>query len=397
MSSKEHIGVFFQSDLTSGGGFNQELSTLESLQNSSFSKYTFTIFSTHKKTISQLNQLGFSATYIRFSFFNRLTDWIKNSLFHFFPSMLLTHHLSLDHKLSSYNCDLIYFLSPSPLALHLSQHSYIFTLWDLGHLDCQDFPEFKLTRQFKLRETRYQHILPQAYATLVSSESFKETVKWRYRLNSKKIHTVPFITKQTFQEPNENLTDIFTTFSIPGPYIFYPAQFWSHKNHVYILDALSILNKKDTPIHAVFSGTDKGNLAYLKSYVTKLGLDKFIHFVGFVDEDDLISFYKHSLALVMSTCLGPTNLPPLEAFNLGVPVIYPDQIGIKEFVEDAAFLVDLQTPNHLVEILELIMNKSPLVTVKIKKGKDFINNKTSSNLAIKNIFDNYFYLKKRWK
>ena len=82
-------------------------------------------------------------------------------------------------------------------------------------------------------------------------------------------------------------------------------------------------------------------------------------FTGFVPNKELIALYKNSLALVMPTFFGPTNLPPLEAFNLGVPLIYSDLDGLKDQVGDAALLMNLNDPNTLSNcILKLLRNKN---------------------------------------
>jgi glycosyltransferase involved in cell wall biosynthesis len=53
-----------------------------------------------------------------------------------------------------------------------------------------------------------------------------------------------------------------------------------------------------------------------------LKLENQIHFIGFVDSKEIPIIYKKSIALVMPTFFGPTNITPLEAFDLGVPVLY---------------------------------------------------------------------------
>ena len=77
-------------------------------------------------------------------------------------------------------------------------------------------------------------------------------------------------------------------------------------------------------------------------------------FTGFISNIELISIYKMSLALVMPTFYGPTNIPPFEAFKLGTPVIYPDLDGLRDQVEDAGLLVDLYDPETLAKLFKLI-------------------------------------------
>ena len=96
-------------------------------------------------------------------------------------------------------------------------------------------------------------------------------------------------------------------------------------------------------------------------------LDNLI-FTGFISNKELIALYKFSLALVMPTYFGPTNIPPLEAFNIGVPVIYPDLIGLRDQVGNAALLVDLDDPSSLSNCLLKLREDNNLRNDLIKKG-----------------------------
>ena len=70
----------------------------------------------------------------------------------------------------------------------------------------------------------------------------------------------------------------------------------------------------------------------------------------------------------MPTYFGPTNIPPLEAFNIGVPVIYPDLIGLRDQVGDAALLADLNDPNSLSNCILKLKKDINLRKELIKKG-----------------------------
>ena len=58
----------------------------------------------------------------------------------------------------------------------------------------------------------------------------------------------------------DNKVDVKAKYQIVDEYIYYPAQFWSHKNHVYIIDAIAILKQQGINLIAIFSGSNKGNL-----------------------------------------------------------------------------------------------------------------------------------------
>jgi glycosyltransferase involved in cell wall biosynthesis len=164
-------------------------------------------------------------------------------------------------------------------------------------------------------------------------------------------------------------------YNLPNNFVFYPAQFWPHKNHVYLLEGLRELEQRhDLRIGAIFSGGDKGNRAYIEGYARELRLESRVRFAGFVSDEEIVEFYRQSVALVMPTYFGPTNLPPLEAFELGVPVLYPDKAGLREQVGDAALLIDLKNSVSMADQLKHLIENEELREQLIKNGRKRIEN-----------------------
>ena len=101
----------------------------------------------------------------------------------------------------------------------------------------------------------------------------------------------------------------------------------------------------------MFSGSDKGNLNYIINEIKKNDLENTIVYLGFINQNQLYSLYKSCFALTYVSYGGPENLPPLEAFSLGCPVIATNHEGAREQLEDGAILID---PNNLNEFLNSI-------------------------------------------
>ncbi len=200
-------------------------------------------------------------------------------------------------------------------------------------------------------------------------------------MNKSRIKIIPFEPineiKNNYDSKDSNFK-ISNKYKVKNKFIFYPAQFWPHKNHIYILKSIYILEKKyKILIDAVFAGGDKGNKDHIINYANKLGIRDRIIFTGFINNQELFTFYKMSLALVMPTFFGPTNIPPLEAFKLGVPTIYPDLEGLRDQVKDSALLVDLYNPDSLSKcVLKLINDnkfKNELIINGLKRYKEIEN------------------------
>ena len=88
----------------------------------------------------------------------------------------------------------------------------------------------------------------------------------------------------------------------------------------------------------------------------------------------------------MPSYFGPTNLPPLEAFSLETPVIYPNEPDLREQVSSAALLMDLQDPmslaTHLNNLMTIPSLRDDLVAKGIKRLDELKNQNDSELLKI---------------
>jgi glycosyltransferase involved in cell wall biosynthesis len=162
---------------------------------------------------------------------------------------------------------------------------------------------------------------------------------------------MPFIEQKYASE----VQDVLNKYNLEVGYYYYPAQFWAHKNHVRILQALIILRDVHSYMpQVVFSGKDFGNLEYIKQFIKANNLDSQVKIIGFVPSEDMRDLYKNATAIVMPTYFGQTNLPPLEAWTLGIPLIYSTQLA--EQACDAALLIDPDNSTELSDAMLLCAN-----------------------------------------
>jgi glycosyltransferase involved in cell wall biosynthesis len=161
------------------------------------------------------------------------------------------------------------------------------------------------------REETYQNMLSHATFIITGNETGKREILANYAINQEEIHIIPFpIPDFCFEQTA--LSGI--SLNIKFPFVFYPAQFWAHKNHIVLIDAIAWLrDKKNIIVNCYFVGSDKGNLNYINSIISKYKLGNQIFVLGFVEQQTLIYLYKHALAMTYVSLMGPNNLPPLEA------------------------------------------------------------------------------------
>jgi len=372
------LAVIFDQQIRAGGGYQQALNAALLTKNLSEHMVQTFFFTTLEENVSTLVGHGIQAEPIQLSFFQRARTYLRRLVTGARILKLLKRlerYSPFERRLIQQNIDLVYFLAPSSWARDLDEINYITTVWDLSHRDDPEFPEVRWNRQFEARDRNYRALLPRATAIFVDSELGKKNVVHRYGIDEERVHVMPFqaaaATRESKETGSRSSIDVRAKYHLDVPNVFYPAQFWAHKNHVYLLEGLRALEQQyGLRIGAIFSGGDQGNLAYVKSYVRKLDLEDRVRFVGFVENEEIPELYRQSVALVMPSYFGPTNLPPLEAFELGVPVLYSDKSGLRDQVGDAALLMDLSDPVSMADHLKNLIEDPGLRSKLVEAGKE---------------------------
>lgn len=234
---------------------------------------------------------------------------------------------------------------------------YMTTVWDLQHRLQPYFPEVSVERAWQKREATLALLIHRSSYVLTGTRSCGEDIQSFYNVPPGKIIVNPMPVPELVEvmEPDREHGLNFIR-----DFLLYPAQFWPHKNHVTILKALKHLRDEHGLIlDLVFTGSDKGNGGYINSKVMEFGLEGQVHNLGFIDGRELAVLYKRAFALTFMSLFGPDNLPPLEAFSAGCPVIAAKIPGAQEQLEDAAYFVDPLSAEDLANgIYRLYMDKS---------------------------------------
>jgi glycosyltransferase involved in cell wall biosynthesis len=260
--------------------------------------------------------------------------------------------------------DLLWIAGPFDLDISVP---YIFTVWDLGHRMAPFFPEVSnLGWSWEARESMYQKMLYKASYVVTGNNAGKQEILANYPVNADKIKVVPFPIPDSCLESiplPESRTEI------AEPFIFYPAQFWAHKNHVILIKALRYLrDEKDMKVNCYFAGSDTGNQRYVQQRIDECRLGDQVKILGFVDDSTLRYLYTKALAMTFVSLLGPNNLPPLEAAALGCPVILSDLPGHRQQMADAALYVNATNSQALGDAIAALLSDSKLRQELVHKG-----------------------------
>ncbi len=230
---------------------------------------------------------------------------------------------------------------------------YVMTVFDVEHVRQPWFPEVSAGGEWERRHHHFSRFIPKATRVIVPNEAGRDQVVNHFRIDPERVlclgHPTPDFAREAARRerlPRERVEKL----GVSGRYLFYPAQFWAHKNHAVLVDVVARLaHDGREPYDLVLIGSDKGLLEHVRSLARNAGVSDRVKFLGFVETEDVVALYQHAHALTYMSFFGPENLPPLEAFALGCPVIAANVPGAREQLGDAAVLVPPTDPALIAE------------------------------------------------
>lgn len=272
-------------------------------------------------------------------------------------------------------------LYPVPMSISFEAGiPYIFAVHDLQHRLQPDFPEVGSSREWQSREYLFGNGIGQARAVVTDSETGRQDVLDCYGdkgISPESIFVLPYVPPTYLPDriDQQERRRIRELYQLPERYFFYPAQFWPHKNHANLLKALALLrDHKGIAAPLVLCGSHHNavrsqTFSDVMTLADSLGLSEQVSYLGFVPDGDMAALYAEAQALVMPTFFGPTNIPVLEAWSLGCPVLTSDLRGIREQAGDAALLADPHSPDSLCEALYLLWQDNARRSALIDAGR----------------------------
>jgi glycosyltransferase involved in cell wall biosynthesis len=331
-----------------------------------------------------------------FKYINR-TYIVKVQIF--IKNLFFNESIAILKKIETYQIEMAWFLA---LDCPTMEVPYIATAWDVQHRLQPYFPEVSTEGKWINRETYFSETLRRAAFIITGTKAGQREIEQLFNIPSERIRIIPFPTPKfalaAFADSNSD--KILKKYNINQDYLFYPAQFWPHKNHIGILLALRHLKEEfNRPFLIVFTGSDKGNFEFIKQKVDELSLSQLVIFTGFVPPEDLISLYQNAFALIFASFFGPDNLPPLEAFALGCPVIASRVPGAEEQLGNAAILVDPKDPLEIAKAIIALKENPDLRQTLIQRGYSRAKQWTGQDYIreICKIVDDFVPIRRCWK
>ena len=292
---------------------------------------------------------------------------------------VVRHQTGLRNRFLRSKVDFLLYPQPTPVSFE-SGVPYVMAVHDLQHRLQPEFPEVSAGGEWEFREYLFRNGCRYATLILADSEVGKEDVLafyGPYGVTEDRIRVLPYL-PAPYLAADVSETEqqrVRAMYDLPERYLFYPAQFWPHKNHGRIIQALGLLKQeRNQKISMVFCGSHSGkireqNFREVMSLTMQLGLEEQVRYLGYVIEEDMSSIYAQAAGLIMPTFFGPTNIPILEAWALGCPVLTSDIRGVREQAGDAAILVDPRLPESIAAGIYRLWTDENLARTLVASGR----------------------------
>jgi glycosyltransferase involved in cell wall biosynthesis len=149
---------------------------------------------------------------------------------------------------------------------------------------------------------------------------------------------------------------IASHYQLPERYFYLPNQFWKHKNHRTVIEALRILQQKS--YHTVVAASGRAedyrhpeHFAALQELVRQYGLTDSFRFLGLVPRGHVFALMRACTALINPSLSEGWSTCVEEAKSLGVPMLLSDLRVHREQAGDCAHYFEAEAAGQLASLI----------------------------------------------
>ena len=399
------LAIFFDSTLNQGGIYHHNVNLIDIFKDYLPSNYDITYITYRDDLVKMFKKKN--CKYLKIE--NSLILKLEKFLFKFsfiretYNKLSITN--SFDKLIKKNKFDLVFFNSPHEIITLLNNTNFIIYLLSMQHKTLNFFPEYSGSHHnLNLRDLIMNKASNFAFKILVGAHKDKLLLNKFYNTNLDKVVVQPY----TFMLPyihednkDHNYEETFNNLKIPDKKIFlYPAQFWAHKNHKYLIDVARDFKKNNiSNIIFVFCGFDKGNLNYIKNQIVENNVQEYFKIFNYLGDFELISLYLKCFTVIVPSYVGHTVIPMYEAFYFKKNIFFTKGLADENLTEHLIEIDIHDEKSVRINYLKIMENTDENFN-KLNKAKKFfdesLQKEKMANSFIK-ILNEYKYIQERWK
>lgn len=220
-----------------------------------------------------------------------------------------------------------------------------------------DFQHIRLPEMFSEnaiseRNASMRRAIAVADRIVVSSEDARSDLASFSPSTTDKARVLPFVAYVPETVYSYDLANVLQAYSLPRKFIYSPNQFWKHKNHRLVLEALRILASHGVHPCIVFTGfpydyRHENHFAELLQLVSQWDLRAQVIFLGLVPLEHVHALMRQSVCVLNPSLFEGWSSTVEEAKSLGKGMLLSDLPVHREQNPPASHYFDPQDPDDL--------------------------------------------------
>ena len=223
----------------------------------------------------------------------------------------------------------------------------------INDLQFLTYPQFFKAEDRLERSQHFQWACRVSAHIVCPSEYTRGTVLRHGQLEPDRVRVIPHTMQSRLARPDaEEVSSRLAPFGLERDgYLFYPANFWRHKNHEMLLTAFGIFLKANpsSQLKLALTGAPDQRQREISEAVVRFGLTSRVVLPGFVDDTCFAALLHGCLALIFPSLYEGFGMPVLEAMAIGKAVLCSNLTSLPEVAGDAAMYFDPRSPYAIAE------------------------------------------------
>lgn len=212
---------------------------------------------------------------------------------------------------------------------HLGRRARLPTLAWIPDFQHMRAPENFGERERAIRDRFYRDQCAYATRVIVSSHAARKDLAQFCPAALARSRVLHFVARVPDPATLPSREALAAKYGCPEPYFFLPNQFWAHKNHIVVIEALGLLKARGVPCQVLATGNtlDARQPDYfprLAARVRALGVEREFRCLGLVPYGDLAALMWHSIAVLNPSKFEGWSTSVEEAKSLGKRTILSD-------------------------------------------------------------------------
>ncbi len=229
------------------------------------------------------------------------------------------------------------------------------------------YPEFFTAKEHEERFFHYDWSLRMADAVVAISDFTRDMAVQIAGAARSKIHVVSHV-PDALPAPEPPLPA--GVLPAGRPFVFYPANFWKHKNHARLLAAMARVHARDPNLALVCTGSLLGREAEWHEAVKSAGISDHVLHLGQVPRAQISWLYHQARALVFPSLFEGFGIPLLEAMQIGCPIACGHNTSQPNVARTAGLYFDAANPDSIADAILRVHEDEPLRQRLIAAGRE---------------------------